>query len=101
MRVSSPTGFSCISTGTAASARAARATPAPQEDKDYLKLHEKLNFIEAKIAEMKVHVQRKRQEKQQLVEARRKREAEREGERRGEGKKLDLKQFVTQVPEHK
>ena len=56
---------------------------------------------------MKVHVQRKRQEKQELVEARRKREAAREAERRGQGqsqsqgKKLDLKQFVTQVPEHR
>jgi hypothetical protein len=54
-----------------------------EENKDYLKLHEKLNFIESKIAEMKRHVQKKREEKQQLLEARRRREEEREEERRG------------------
>ena len=49
---------------------------------------------------MKVHVQRKRQEKQQLIEARRKREAERKAQGEEQGRKMDLKQFVTQVPEH-
>jgi hypothetical protein len=53
-----------------------------EENKDYLKLHEKLNFIESKIAEMKRHVQKKREEKQQLLEARRRREEQREEERR-------------------
>jgi hypothetical protein len=58
---------------------------------------------------MKRHVQKKREEKQVLLEAKRKREKQREEERRASeereersgGKKLDLKQFVTQVPEHK
>jgi hypothetical protein len=75
-----------------------------EENKDYLKLHEKLNFIESKIAEMKRHVQKKREEKQQLLEARRRREEQREEERRRNeeaNKKVNLKQFITQVPEHK
>lgn len=40
---------------------------AAEENQDYQKLHEKLSFIESKIADMKRHVQKKREEKQQLV----------------------------------
>lgn len=53
-----------------------------EESQEYMKLHEKLNFIESKIADMKKHVQKKREEKQKLLEVRRKREQQREDERR-------------------
>lgn len=73
---------------------------AQQEGQEYMKLHEKLTFIESKIADMKRHVQKKREEKQQLVETRRRREQKREEERIASqtGRKVSLKQFVTQVP---
>lgn len=53
---------------------------------------------------MKRHVQKKREEKQQLLEARKRREQQREEERRRQeeaSKKVNLKEFITQVPEHK
>lgn len=63
-------------------------------------------MIESKIADMKRHVQKKREEKQLLIEAKRQRERQREEERRASEEKdphshtADLKQFVSSMPEH-
>ena len=86
---------------------------AQEESEDYKKLHDKLNLIESKIADMKRHVQKKKDEKAKLMEQKRERQRKREERERDEqqyidyqqqnggNKKVDLKQFVTSVPEHK
>jgi hypothetical protein len=82
---------------------------------EYLKLHDKLSFLEFKIAEMKKNLQRKKEEKVRRrreeegrreegrrEEGRREEERREEAQRRGaKGKGASLGAVVTQVPEKK
>lgn len=72
-----------------------------------MKLHDKLNHLESKISDMKINLQRKKEEKikkkQKEEEERKRKQAEKGENRRKDSvvqeEKVGLKGFVTQVPE--
>ena len=51
---------------------------AQEETEDYRRLSDKLNLIENKIADMKKHVQKKREEKARILERKKEKEQQRE-----------------------